>query len=121
MSARSELKALLTAPGALPADVALLDYASQIDPPARSTVMVRLDEVRPHPVEGIRTYAFTLILLAAKVATGPADDELEALLEDVLLAISKPSGLAWEKAARGVYAESTPAFEVPLTVTVSAT
>ena len=120
MSARSELHDALAE--LLPPDVELVAYSRQIDPPAKSTVMLRLDKVRPSSSSaGHRDYEYALVLIAAKTATGYADDELEDLLEDVLFVLEQRHGLAvtWSEATRSVYADSNPAFEVPIVVTTA--
>lgn len=118
MSARTAITAALQA--ALPSGVVLLPYARQIDPPTSSTVMVRIDEVAPSRVaEGLQDYTFALVCIAAKTTAGPADDELDNLLEDVLLMVTKADGLTWSKATRATYDESNPAYEVTCVVTVN--
>ena len=107
----------------LPADVDIIAYSHNIDAPSTSTVMVRFDKANPSPVAGMgaRLYEFTLIGIAAKTTAGPADDELDKLLEDVLYAISKAdNGITWTEARRGAYGEpdpTNPAFEVTCPVT----
>ena len=107
----------------LPADVLVIPYADQIDPPQQSTVMLRLDNVSPGASLGMGAYTFALILIAGTTSAGAGDDELEALLEDVLHAITKPSvtgAITWDPpATRGIYADSNPSFQVNVTVTFS--
>lgn len=121
-SSRQLLTGMLDA--ALPGDVTFLPYYREIDPPEASTVMLRLDGVDPSGVIGHRRYRYSLVLIAAKAATATGDDELEALLEDVLYVLEKDhtAGLAltWAPATRGVYPISNPtqpAFEIPITAT----
>lgn len=115
-------RALLTAllSGSLPSDVRVVPYARTIDPPSESTVMVRIDKVRPSKATGYANeYDFALVLVGALTTPdGAADDELDALLEDVLYAISQPgNGVAFIEATRAVYAETNPAYEVAVQVT----
>lgn len=124
MSARSEVVTLLTA--VLPTDIDVVPYARDIDAPGRSTVMVRVDRVSPSPAGmGLRAYEMALILIGAKTTAGPADDEVDALLEDVLYALSRneiPNGVTWTTATRSTYGEpdgSNPAYEVAITVTIT--
>ena len=102
-----------------PASVTVLAYARQIAPPPRPTVMVRLDRAIPGTLAGVglvRSTGLALIVLAAKPdPPGPADDELDALLEDVLHAVEQAPGLTWTEAKRAVYADSIPAYEVSVT------
>jgi hypothetical protein len=122
MTARAEVVAALDA--AMPADVVVLPYSRQIDPPSQSTVMVRIDTVAPSAATGgARDYTFALVLIAAQVTPGPADDELDDLLEDVLAALDDvaASGLRWTEATRAVYAQSNPAYEVTVTATTTTT
>lgn len=122
MTARAELVTLLEA--TLPADIDVIAYAHNIDAPSASTVMVRVDSVAPSPAgAGLRLYTFGLVLIAAKTTAGPADDELDALLEDVLAALTSqaiPNGVAWTGAQRAAYGEpdpTNPAYEVAVNVT----
>lgn len=114
MTARSTLVAGLRE--FLPSDVRVMPYAEQIDPPRRPTVMVRIDVVQPllNAPSAARTYQFALVLIPTKCDAGPADDELDRLLEDVLFALeSDASPLTWSRAERGTYQGSTyPAYEV---------
>lgn len=104
MTARAAVTAILTETGKLPG-VDVLAYARNIDPPERSTVMVRTDEVRPsEAAEGLQDYHIALVLLAARVEPGPGDDELDALLEDVLYVVTSSyaadAGITWTQARR---------------------
>lgn len=107
----------------LPTTLRVVEYARQIDPPTVTTVMVRVDNVTPHPAtpQAQRRYGFALIILAAKSdPTGPADDELDAALEDVLYAIERSQTLPqWTSAERAVYADTTPAYQVNLPVDIT--
>lgn len=123
MTARAELTAVLR--GELTADIDVIAYARNIDAPTRSTVMVRVDQVNnDSPAAGLRVYQFALVLIAAKTTAGPADDELDLLLEDVLAALTSqaiPNGVVWSApATRATYGDpdpTNPAYEVPVTVT----
>lgn len=127
MTARDEVVATLAAeagPGLPLAGVAVIAYARNIDPPQVPTVLVRVDEVSPsvpsrdNPIPNAwRTYGFALVLVPSTSEPGTADDELDALLEDVLYAIDQHDRLTWTKATRGTYQDTTyPAYEVALTV-----
>jgi hypothetical protein len=71
-----------------------------------------------------RTYAATLLLLTPHVdPSGPADDDLDDLLEDVLYALDNPVtpggdqlAIVWERAERATYSDTTPAYAVTITV-----
>lgn len=120
MTARALVYSVLKAN--MPVDIDVIQYSRQIDPPTKSTVMVRIDRVQPSPAaSGMRDYRFGLVLIAAKQAAGPGDDELENLLEDVLFVLDEigPQGVTWESAERATYNESNPAFEVAVSVTVA--
>lgn len=97
----------------------LMEYARQVPPPPRPVVMIRADEVTPN-VAGLdeaRRWKFALVVLASLTdPTGPADDQLDTLLEDVLHAVDQAPGLTWESAKRAVYADTTPAYEVTVIV-----
>jgi hypothetical protein len=120
---RVELAELLEA-GFTGQPVTVLRHPSQIDPPAQSTVMLRLDKVTPGAARGIRAYTFAAVLLAGSSAVDGADVELEALLEQTLAVVDTfdPAlAITWAEITRGVYRQTIPAFEIPLTVHVAVT
>lgn len=85
------------------------------------TVMVRVDRARPgaHP-RAWRSYDVALLVIAPKTEVGPADDQLDDLLEDVLLALEEsPDLITWTTAERAVYQDAQPAYEVTLQVPVT--
>lgn len=116
---RELLERLLTI--ALPAGVDGIDvvaYARDIDPPARPTVLLRIDDVTRHPntPQEARRYGFTVILLGAGDGDA-AEAELERALEDVLYAVeSSPELPQWTRAERAVWRDTTPAFEIAVPV-----
>jgi hypothetical protein len=123
MTARDEVVDLLD--GALPVGVDVLPYARQIDPPDRSTVMVRVDVIRPAPESGLWEVDAALVLIVPGPGTEveAAEAELDGLLEDVLYALDNddgiPNGVRWTEAKRAVYGEpepTNPAYEVALTI-----
>jgi len=99
-------------------DVRVEPYArnSTVDEP---TVMVRLDRVvkaRPW-----RTYEAALLVLVPQLVPGNADDELEALLEDVLHALDG-GRVPWTAASRAVFEDlQVPGYEVALSVPLTIT
>lgn len=102
----------------------VLRHPTQIDPPAVSTVMLRLDKIGPGAVRGHRSYTFAVVLLAGSSAVDGADVELEQLLEETLAVVDTfdPAlAITWAEATRGTYRQSIPAFELPLTVHVAVT
>lgn len=119
MTARNEV--VTTLEGILPAGVEVKAYARSIDPPDVPTVLVRVDEVVPNPLPQVwRGYQFALVLVPTKTDPGPADDELDGLLEDVLFAIDQSDTITWAKATRGTYQDTAyPAYEVTLNVPFS--
>lgn len=119
-TARDTIAGLLRVEFTGRADVDVVGYARQIDAPARSTVMVRVDEVRPSRIPSAwRDYDVALVVIAAATAVEAGEDELDAALEDVLHALDSSTSLTWTAAKRAVYADTNPAYEVALTVTVN--
>jgi hypothetical protein len=120
---RAQLASLFTV-GFTGQAVTVLPNPTQIDPPAQSTVMLRLDKVGPGAVRGHRSYTFAAVLLAGSSAVDGADAELEALLEQALAIVDTfdPTlAITWAEATRGTYRQTIPAFEIPLTVHVAVT
>lgn len=122
---REQLRALLAANVVPAGSWQVLKYARAIDPPPIPTVMIRLDQIERGEEWGTRVYRYALIAITGKqTIEGAADDELEDVVEDVLLALDKATdGLAITTGIgkRGVYAETMPAFEIPIEVKVSIT
>lgn len=122
-TARAMVTAALTA--ALPATWRVMPYARNIDPPQVVTAMVRMDEVVPSPgrAVGWRDYTAGLILVAPMTdPTGPADDQVDDALEQVLAALDTDEVLTWTRAARGVYGDQEqPSYEVTTTATIYVT
>jgi hypothetical protein len=115
---REYLERVLTA--ALPAvdGVDIVRYARDVDPPARPTLLLRIDDVVRHPdaPQSQRRYGFTLILLGAGDGER-AEEELEEALETVLWAVEESPDLPqWVRAERAVWRDSTPAFEIAVPV-----
>lgn len=99
---------------ALPDDIEVDAYAEN-KAVSKPTVMIRADGIRRHPdaPQALRRYAYALIVLTPKTDVGPADDELDDTVEDVLYAIEQsPTLPPWESAERGVFGENTPCYEV---------
>ncbi len=111
----------------------LADDAAQIRPyarlnrqPAKTTILVRMDEIEPRPQVGafVRTYKFALIVLGTKLVTdddekGGVDDELDLLVEQLLDALDVgPTDLIWTSAKRGTYeATDSPCYIIETELT----
>jgi hypothetical protein len=124
MTVRQELQALLEQSFPQPGPVVVLPHSTQGDPPAKPTVMLRLDNVTPGAARGIRSYRYALVLLASSSEVEGSDVELEALVEDVLAALDRfdPNlAITIAEGKRGVYRGTTPAFEIPVAVHVAVT
>lgn len=124
MLARDVIVALLSAH--VPSGVDVIAYARNIDPPSRSTVMVRIDKVTPsRAASALWEVTAALVLVSAKVTPGAGDDELDALLQDVLYALDQQdvaNALSWTEANRAVYGEpdpTNPAYEVVVTAFIN--
>lgn len=86
-------------------------YARLNRQPAKLTVLVRVDEIEPSSdvSQLARIYRFSLIVLGTKLVTdddskGGVDDEIDAAVELVLLALDQgPTDVIWTKATRGTY------------------
>ncbi|MGW5239494.1 hypothetical protein ACWEOW_11225 [Monashia sp. NPDC004114] len=123
---RTDLNAALLA-NLLPASAYnVIKYSRNIDPPTKSTVMLRFDGLAPGPVLGTWTFKWALVLVAAKTTSGAGDDEIDDLLVDVVHVLDQIGaavpGITWSEATRSVYPPDTqtnPAYEVAMTVATS--
>lgn len=118
MNARDFLVAQLEP--VMPDTIKLEKYAREVDPPTRhSLLLVRIDDVVPHPsgIPGQRLYTYGLVLIPRKRATGSGDDELDNALSDVLHALDEADDIVWTRAQRGTYEDSKhPAYDVTVQV-----
>ena len=124
---RSERQVVVDALAAvLPADVVLEPYGrAGLTPAAGGTVLLYMDRVTRSPRAPLAERVHQCVLLVTIPSTaqdGSADDQLDALLADVLYAIEQAPGLRqWTEARRAVYGDSFPAYEVDLPVPLKIT
>lgn len=124
MTVRAALVDLLELSFPQPGPVVVLPHPTAVDPPAKPTVMLRLDAVTPGSARGVRTYNYAIVLLASSAEVDGSDEQLEDLLEQALAAVDRfdPSlAITWEQAKRGTYRGTIPAFEIPVAVHVAVT
>ena len=102
----------------------VLPFARGLSPARKPTVLVRVDEVAPVNSAGarrVRVYTFGVIVLGRHTTGDNADDEIDALLEDVLAVLDSEqlatAGITWTAAKRGTWQDTAyPAYEVTTTV-----
>ena len=115
-TARNEMVTALAGLTGL-ADFKIVGYSRKLTL-ERPTVMVRVDTVTP--AGGNRDYAMSLIVAVPETdPTGPADDELDASLEDVLYVIDTSGdalGIRFNSATRATLDDAYPAYRVDVTV-----
>lgn len=107
---------------AAPATVSVVAYGDTASPQKRSQALVRIDEVAPEPTAPQAMWVFTygVVLIASKTHPGPADDELDKALVDVLHAIEKADGHTWTRAVRATFEETKiPAYEITVQVHIT--
>lgn len=103
--------------------VKVVAYSRTLDNLERVTLLVRVDEVRNSKLaRGWRDVDVTLILATPRTdPTGPADDELDGALEDVLDVLDSDDvadiGIVWSRATRATLDGNFPAYEIAATVT----
>ena len=118
MTARDEVVAALAALPDLPAGIRVMPYARALTNLSQTVAMVRVDRVERGAVAGTRAYAMAVVVVSPKTEPGPADDELDGALEDVLHALETGNtGFLIGTATRAVFGDSQwPAYEIALTV-----
>jgi hypothetical protein len=82
---------------------------------AGPAVLVKLEEVEREPSAPMshRRYVMELVLVTPLTEAPAADDELDALLEDVVYALEQSSTFDFERATRGVFeGTQTPCYGV---------
>ena len=105
----------------MPAGVDFRAYAARIDTPVKRTVLLRVDEVRPDITLPVSTFLYTYSLMCVSAFTddgrGPADEDLDELLEDVLMAVEDTPDVSWTAATRGQWLDTAhPAYIVTIQV-----
>jgi hypothetical protein len=111
--ARTDIGELLMLP-----DVTVVPFSRNVDAPDRRTVIVEVDTVTPASTAcpGV-VVDLAVWLITPYTDPGPADDDLDAFLGDVVTVLDL-AGVNWTTAKRGVWGESYPAYrmtvEVPL-------
>lgn len=121
------LLAQVLAPLAAPASPSRATIESYLRAPetlAKRMVLISVEEVATSPAGlGMRDYSARLVVAVPTTTTGPADDDLDELLDDVLDLLDSndvPNAVTWTKATRGTYRNSdAPAYLVDVTVTAA--
>ena len=101
-------------------DATVIPYGRSLDTVTEQTLMVRVDSVAKG--QGIiwRSYSVALLVIVPYTDPARAEDALDALLEDVLFELEKPTTpLVWTAAQRAVFQEQWPCYEVTLSVPVN--
>lgn len=108
---RTDVAAAIAA--ALP-DVDVIAWPRSADVPNARRVVLGTASVEPAGTAcPWRTVKLDAWCVTPYTDPGPADDDLEALLADVLDALDA-AGIAWTTADRGVWLDSYPAFRVTI-------
>lgn len=114
----AEALAPLAAEGA-PRRVIVESYLRAPENLAARMVLISIEEVAPSPAaSGVRLYTARLVVAVPTTKTGPADDDLDELLDDVLdlLSSAVPAAVSWTRATRGTYKDGkSPAYLVDVT------
>jgi hypothetical protein len=113
---------------ALPDTIRVLEHAQEIDPPKRTTVMVRMGQQRPLPAspQYARLYQAQLLVMASRLERAPADDDLEDAVELILWSIDHSSvPIVWTEARPRTWVQSDgnqyPGFEIDVELGMSIT
>lgn len=111
-----EIKAHLATVGLAAVDVK--DWGHSPEELARPLVTVFRTDVEPKPQELAIEHAFTVQLMGTQqYATRETEAALEALLDEVLVALQKVSVVAWTKAQRKVFLDLFHGWEISVTWT----
>ena len=101
-------------------DATVIPYGRALDNVSENTLMVRVDSVAKGQGIVWRTYSVALLLIVPFEDPQRGEDELDALLEDVLFELEKSTTpLVWTSAQRAVFQEKWPCYEVTLSVPTS--
>lgn len=121
MSIRSDLAALLKP--LLPSTVKIIDVPRSVDGvEAKRPVVLLYRESREKQANAIGDYndTFTMWVVSPQVDVRRAEDGLDDLLDDVLLALDTITWLNWSRAERALFGEQqAPAYKINLSVIVN--
>lgn len=111
---RETLAALLRP--SLPSGLRFLTYGRTLDGLTAPTLVLSLDEVVPSPQpQAWHRYQFSLKLIVPQAEFAEADENLEALLVEVLLALEATALPAWTSATRVVVDETWHGYSITFT------
>ena len=119
MTPRQLVAAKLTA--ALPPDFTVRAAPATLDGLTGPTVILWTEQVSPGALPGTWwDVALTALGAVPRTEAGPADDDLDAALADVLAALETDDthGIRWTTADRGTLEGSWPAYTVHLVTTI---
>ena len=119
-STRAQLAAMLKP--LLPAAVKIIDVPRGVDGiESKKPVVILYRESRTKAPNAIGDYfdAFTMWVISPIIDPRRAEDGLDNLLDDVLLALDDLDGLNWKSAERSVFGDQqAPAYKITLTLAV---
>lgn len=114
MSARQDLAAALNR--ALPTKrYKVLDAPREIDPPEINRPVVMLIRTRMTPANTVGKYLSEFALWVIEPKVIDPEDDLDAALDEVILALDKFPAILWSEAERSTYRELYPAYRIALT------
>lgn len=121
VSTRAQLAAVLKP--LLPAAVKIIDVPRGVDAiESKKPVIILYRESRKKAPNAIGDYfdSFTMWVVSPFIDVRRAEDGLDNLLDDVLLALDDIGNLRWENAERSVFGEQqAPAYKITLTIAVN--
>lgn len=101
-------------------EVRVRPYATGLGTITGPTVLVRVDTITPAALpHAWLTYEVALAVLSGLSDLSAAEDELDALLLDVLYAVDECDQLTWDRATRATFDDTLHGYSVVLTVHVS--
>lgn len=119
-STRAQLAAALKP--LLPASVRIIDVPRSVDGvESKKPVVILYRESRSKAPNAQGDYfdAFTMWVISPIIDPRRAEDGLDNLLDDVLLALDDLDGLNWKTAERSVFGDNqAPAYKIALTIAV---
>ena len=104
----------------VPSSLRVVPYFRDLDKPTRTTVMVRVDEVRHGSSRGLLDVDVALVVVTGLTRADQVEDELELAVLDLTHAIdSSRAPVSWSKATRSTFADKYHAYEVTATAVVT--
>jgi hypothetical protein len=109
----------------LPDNVRVIDHPKELDAlpgDVRAVVMISRTAVRlAANASGALIHSFELVVIEPSTQPGIAEDALDEITDELIVALSKLNWLTWSEATRSTYDKKHPAYKFDIAAATSIT